>query len=141
MRGTNQRFPMTRFLLAAFLCIALTGCTIHIDCQTALQGIAPAEALKVPDVAIAVVTNKGYVFPKTLIVRGGDHGIVWVADGQSLTLDFGSAAIHPRCSGPVCVLDPLPAPPEKSIVYTYTGNLGLTGGQSVKLDPGLEVVK
>lgn len=142
-----MRGPRRRFLgigLVAALCIGLSGCTIRIDCQTALQAIPKAESLHAPDVAIAVVTKDGHVFPKTLIVRGDVHAIVWVADGQSLSIVFkGKTPIQPVCSGMICSVAKPPAKPEgDKVVYEYGGTVTPAGGGTpLPLDPGLEVVK
>ncbi len=143
-----MREPRRRLLgigLVAVLCTALSGCTtIRLDCATALQAIPNAERLKVPDVAIAVVTKDGHVFPKRLIVRGEVHAVIWVGEGKTLLIDFKGASIHPVCGGQLCVLEnPLPPPPQgqSSVVYPYGGSITPSDGPPVKFDPGLEVVR
>ncbi len=142
MRGPRQSF--LGIGLVAVLCIALSGCTVRIDCQTALQGIPKAVSLHAPDVAIAVVTKDGHVFPKDLIVRGGDHAVVWVAEGQALSIAFKKAPFQAVCEGAICWLTQPPPKPEgeKPIVYEYGGTITPAGaGAPISLDPGLEVVK
>ncbi|MGE5278954.1 MAG: hypothetical protein ACM3SU_18325 [Acidobacteriota bacterium] len=144
MRGPGQGFPRTLSGLVAAAGIALAGCTVRIDCQTALQGIPTVEQVRAPDVAIAVVTKDGHVFPKRLIVRGGEHAIVWVADGQALSIVFEAGApIRPECSGAICVVkDPPAKPAGEPVVYKYKGTVTpKESGKPVNFDPGLEVVK
>lgn len=143
MRGSIARLcgRRARIWALAALCPALASCTIRIDCATAVKGIPTAQSLTTPDVAIAVVTREGHVFPKTLITRARQHAIVWVADGESLSITFEAGApVRVECNGPICVAQP-PSEPSGEKAYQYGGTVTPKEGKPVKLDPQLEVVK
>jgi hypothetical protein len=144
MRGPFPRLSgarRARIWVLVALCPALASCAIRIDCATALKGIPTAQSLQAPDVAIAVVTREGHVFPKRLITRAKQHAIVWVADGESLSIEFKEGApVRVECKGPICVAQP-PSEPSGERAYEYGGTVTPKEGKPTPLDPKLEVVK
>ena len=102
MRVVNGFPSWCRLILTLVACAGSVGCTRNLVCKDALMALPKAQELvaHVPDVAIAVISQEGHVFPKRLIVRQNLHAIVWVANADSLTIRFPSgesqARVHRR---------------------------------------------
>jgi hypothetical protein len=129
-----------RFSLVAAACTLLTACTCF-DFGTGVQAIPKAEEILKPskDVGIVVVSSTGRVYPKRLIVRKDLHAIVWVADGETLKINFVNAPFTVECEGAICWTGPISTPTEAESPYVYDGVV-TKNGTPKKLDPKLEVV-
>jgi hypothetical protein len=129
---------MRRISSLATLGLALlTGCSPFGQALKQAGKILPAGG----DVAFAVVSEDGRVYPKTLIVRKGVHAIVWVADSDKLTITFSQTPppVTVTCSGPICWASAPPATESGQPGYAYEGRVG-SGSKEKPLDPRLEVV-
>jgi hypothetical protein len=94
-------------------------------------------------VTFAIVTSDGHVFPEQLVAKKDIHWVVWIADGDTLDIQFkgSSPKFETKCEGPICwttappnVLSPAGNP------FPYGGTITV-GGNAIPFDPRLEVVK
>ena len=140
MRVASGKRLVGRLLLLAAGVVA-AGCTTQFNFGDALIAIPAANEMlnQSPDVAIVVVNgDNGHVFPKRLIVRKGQHAIVWVAAADKLVVTFPSGELTPQCAGAICT-SKAPVAVSEGAGFEYGGKV-TKGGVEKPLDPRLEVV-
>jgi hypothetical protein len=121
---------------------AAAGCTTQFNFGDALIAIPAANDMlnQSPDVAIVVVNgDNGHVYPKKLIVRQGQHAIVWVAAADKLIVTFPGGELTPQCAGAICT-SKAPAAVSEGPGFEYGGTVTKAGVDRA-LDPRLEVVR
>jgi hypothetical protein len=116
---------------------------LFASCSPLGEALKQAKDILPPggEVAFVAISDKGEVYPKTLIVRKGVHAIVWVADSDALKVTFAQTPppVNVTCAGPICWAPTPPTTASGTPGFEYVGSVGI-GSKEKPLDPRLEVV-
>ncbi len=92
------------------------------------------------DVQIIAITANGKTIPKDARARKGVQVIIWVADADTLDIQFPKNPFPNavKCSGRFCYsIEP---PNAAAGFYDYTGTITRSGGPPVPIDPRIEIM-
>lgn len=142
-------------ILSRWTVLVLVLCPFAAGCCTQMFGTAikyvKGQVGEATDVAVILLEPDKTYFPDRLLVKNKEHMIVWIAEADSLTVDFKEpkpVGVTVKCSKDIsnqfqflCFTSaPFKLNPGDNNKFKYTATLKCKGRDPVTIDPEVEIV-